>query len=76
MVIDSPEVAHTLSSISRGNLLKVAYELRLSPDGSAIVWISRDESGREVVHDSEPHSTWWTRLKLGLLLPWLNKDEL
>jgi putative cardiolipin synthase len=76
LLIDSPALAQSLSAISRRSLLQVAYQLRLSADGSKILWVHQNADGREVVTDVEPQSDLWTRLKFALLLPWVDQDEL
>jgi len=44
----------------------LAYEVRLTSDGSTLEWIERTSAG-EVRHDTEPGSTWATRMGVELL---------
>ena len=41
------------------------FTARLEPDG-AILWLEQRD-GKEVVHDSEPGTTFWQRFGVGVL---------
>ena len=64
-VIDSPGMATDISESLPATLAERAYRLRLSAAGS-IQWIERVD-GRELVHDSEPGTTFWQRFGVGVL---------
>ena len=64
-VIDSPSMATDLSEALPARLAGRAYRLRMSPEGS-IQWIEQLD-GREIVHDSEPGTSFWQRLGVGVL---------
>ena len=64
-LIESPRMATALSQALPARLAKGAYRLRREPDG-AIRWIEQRE-GREVVHDTEPGTTFWQRFGVGVL---------
>ena len=54
LVIDSPGFAARLSSAFDTVVPRLAYEVRLAPDGSALVWIERTPSGEERRYDHDP----------------------
>ena len=64
-VIDSPSMATDISETMSVRLAERAYRLRLSPEGS-IHWIELVQ-GREIVHDTEPGTTFWQRFGVGVL---------
>ncbi len=64
-VIDSPSMATDLSEALPARLTARAYRLRLTPEGS-IQWIEHLE-GRELVHDTEPGTTFWQRFGVRVL---------
>ena len=64
-VIDSPSMATDISETISDRLAERAYRLRLSPTGS-IHWIEVVQGG-EIVHDTEPGTTFWQRLGVGVL---------
>lgn len=55
LIIDSPELARQLGDVFDRAVPQLAYEVRLTPDGS-LQWVERTESGI-VVHDIEPQAT-------------------
>ena len=64
-VIDSPSMATDIAETMSARLPDRAYHLRLSVDGS-IQWIERLQ-GQDVVHDTEPGTTFWERFGVGVL---------
>ena len=64
-VIDSPSMATDVSEAMPARLAERAYRLRLTPEGS-IQWIERSQ-GRELVHDTEPGTTFWQRFGVEML---------
>lgn len=64
-VIESPRMAVDLSESLPARLAEGAYRLRLGPDGS-IRWIEQ-RAGTEIVHDTEPGTTFWQRFGVGVL---------
>ena len=60
LVIDSPELAQRIESTFWTQVPQLAYEVRLKPDGS-LYWIKRI-GNTTVRYDTEPNTTWATRL--------------
>jgi putative cardiolipin synthase len=60
LVIDSPELARQLADALDRNLPRIAYEVRLAPDGDRLVWIEQTAAG-ERRHDNEPETSWAKR---------------
>ncbi len=60
LVIDSPKLAQQLAEALDRNLPRIAYEVRLAPDGNRLVWIEQTPAG-ELRHDTEPGTTWARR---------------
>ena len=75
LVIESPELAQTVSQLFRASLVTGAYKLRLSADGEHIEWVETDADGKQTAHTTEPDDDAWLRLKLWLLSPFVS-DEL
>jgi cardiolipin synthase C len=75
LVIDSPEFAGRLASTFDTVVPQLAYEVRLAPDGSSLVWIERTSSGEEHRFDHDPGTSAFKRglVKLFSILPieWL-----
>ncbi len=66
LVIDSPALAEGLARFFDADVPLLAYEVRLKPDGSSLEWIERTASG-ETRHDTEPGTTWATRMGVEML---------
>jgi putative cardiolipin synthase len=66
LVIGSPALAEGLAQFFDVEVPVLAYEVRMQPDGSNLVWIERTSSG-ETRHDTEPGTTWATRLGVDIL---------
>ena len=64
-VIESPRMATDLSESLPARMAAGAYRLSMGPDG-AIRWIEQRE-GKEIVHDTEPGTTFWQRIGIGVL---------
>ena len=73
VIIDSPEMAQQLDSFGDEGSW---YRLRLSPDGSAIQWVTVDDDGRESVLDAPPETSAWQRFWLKLIGPLVPESEL
>jgi putative cardiolipin synthase len=73
-IIDSPELARELLRIIDIDRLQSAYRLQLSPEGQC-QWLGYEDD-REVVLNEEPDSTFWVRLKLRLLRPFVPESLL
>jgi len=56
LVIDSPSLASRLSAAFDEQVPKVAYEVRLTPDGRCAEWIAHTPAG-EVRYDAEPRTS-------------------
>jgi putative cardiolipin synthase len=65
LVIDSPEMAASVSEAVEGRLAALSYRLRLT-DSGAIRWCEQSD-GKEVVHDVEPGTTLLQRLGISFL---------
>ncbi len=74
-VIDSPELAREMLRIIDIDRLQSAYRLRLSDDGQRCEWLGYEDD-REVVLTEEPDSTFWLRMKLRLLRPFVPESLL
>ncbi len=74
-VIDSPQLAREMLRIIDIDRLQSAYRLRLSDDGNRCEWLGFEEGG-EVVLTEEPDSTFWLRMKLRLLRPFVPESLL
>jgi cardiolipin synthase C len=74
LVLRSPALANRLADAFRTQIPQASYEVMLAPDGAGLHWIERVD-GREVVHTTEPGTTWFRRFLVGVmaLLPieWL-----
>jgi len=66
LVIGSPALATGLARFFDVEVPMLAYEVRLAPDGSNLVWIERTSSG-ETRQDTEPGTTWATRMGVEML---------
>ena len=75
IVIDSPAFADDLARLFDKEVLEIAYEVRLAPDGNGLQWIERSASGDEKRYDTDPETTAFKRFSVELmsLLPieWL-----
>jgi putative cardiolipin synthase len=67
LVIDSPAFAHELGQVFEDSADEFSYRLRIAPDGERLQWLDRGASGEVVVHDVDPETTVWQRLKVGIL---------
>ena len=66
LVISNPVLAQGLTRFFDVEVPLLAYEVRLTSDGSNLEWIERTSAG-EMRHDTEPGSTWATRMGVELL---------
>ena len=67
VVIHNPRATVELSEFFDQDVLQQAYELRLGPDGQALVWIERDALGQETRYDADAESHWANRAAVELL---------
>jgi cardiolipin synthase C len=74
-IIDSPQLAREMIRIIDIDRLESAYRLRLSANGQYCEWLGYEDD-REVVLSEEPDSTFWQRLKLKLLRPFVPESLL
>ena len=65
LVIDSPALAASMAEVLRRRLAENAYRVRIDDRGK-LQWVET-VAGREVVHDEEPGTTFWSRLGVSLL---------
>jgi putative cardiolipin synthase len=66
LVIASPTLAQRLAATFDTLVPKIAYEVRLAPDGRGLVWIERTAAG-EQRFDTEPETTWSMRMGVEML---------
>jgi cardiolipin synthase C len=66
LVIGSPALAQRLAGFFDADVPKVAYEVRLAPDGGGLEWVERTAAG-EVRHDADPGTSWLLRREIDLL---------
>jgi putative cardiolipin synthase len=67
VVLDSRLGAGELAELFDGEVLELAYEVRLAPQGEGLMWIERSASGEEKRYDVDPETDWSQRLKVGFL---------
>ncbi len=65
LVIDSPALAQRVTAFFDAEIPKIAYEVRLTPDGG-LFWIERTASG-ETRFDTEPGTSWFLRSRVDML---------
>ena len=65
-VIESPELASTISNLFIRDIPSYAYEVRLRQNGAGLEWIERRD-GEEIVHETEPGSTYVRRAIVSFL---------
>jgi putative cardiolipin synthase len=66
LVIDSQTLARALAERFDTAVPRVAYEVRLGPDGHRLEWIERTASG-ETRYDTEPGTGWFQRFGVEVL---------
>jgi putative cardiolipin synthase len=66
LVIGSPVLAQGLARFFDVEVPMLAYEVRLRPGGSNLEWIERTSVG-DVHYDTEPETSWSTRMGVDLL---------
>lgn len=74
-VIHSPELAREMIRIIDIDRLQSAYRLQLNAQGDSCEWLGI-EDGQDVVLTEEPDSTFWVRVKLRLLRPFVPESLL
>ena len=67
LVIDSPWAAQQLAQVFETEVPDVAYEVRIGPDGTSLQWVEHRAGGGTAVHDADPETNLWQRLKIGFL---------
>jgi putative cardiolipin synthase len=75
VVIDSPALARELLKVIEIDRLQNAYKLRLSPETGECQWLGTEDD-KELVLSEEPDSTFWLRMKLRLLRPFVPESLL
>jgi len=66
LVIDSAVLARKQGEFFDGTVHRLAYEVRLAPDGEKLQWIERTDSG-EKLYDTDPATSWFLRAKVNVL---------
>jgi len=74
-IVESPALAKELLNIIDIDRLQSAYRVRLSPSGHGLEWLTADDE-KEMILNTEPDATPWTRLKLWLLGPLVPEELL
>jgi len=64
-IVDSPNLAETISEIFLDKVPKTAYEVWLSEDGG-LYWLEHKD-GQVARHDSEPGASIWRRMLVAVL---------
>jgi len=64
-VIDSPELAQSIGDTFARSIPGSAYEVRLAADGG-LRWVENAGS-QQIVHETEPGTTFWKRLVISLI---------
>jgi len=60
LLIESPTFAAAVTRAVDQVMLRGAYALRLSP-ANTLEWLTQDENGAQVLHVTEPNTTWLDR---------------
>jgi putative cardiolipin synthase len=66
LVIDSAVLARKQGEFFDRTVPRLAYEVRLAPDGERLQWIERTDSG-EKLYDTDPATNWFLRAKVNVL---------
>ncbi len=66
LVIESPVLAQRLAAFFDADVPRIAYEVRLAPDGRNLEWIERTASG-EMRYDVDPGTSWFLRMGVDML---------
>ncbi len=66
LVIESPMLAQRLAAFFDTEAPRVAYEVRLAPDGCNLEWIEQTPSGA-VRFDVDPETSWLLRRKVDFM---------
>ncbi len=64
VVIDDAALARQLSGFFDASVPKIAYEVRLAPDGESLLWVERTASGEEKRYDSDPETDAFKRARV------------
>jgi putative cardiolipin synthase len=66
LVIESQVLAQRLVAVFDAEVPVVAYEVRLTPDGSDLEWIEQTSAGAKR-YDTDPGTSWFLRRQVDLL---------
>lgn len=66
LLVESPTFATGVSDAVDQVMVRGAYRLRLTPDGS-LEWETQAEDGATVVQEVEPNTSWFDRLKVRVI---------
>jgi len=75
IIAESPQLAKEVLRVIQISKLQSAYRLRLAPNGESLEWLTMDDNG-EVVLSTEPETSFFLRLKLFLLSPFVPESQL
>lgn len=64
-VIESPGLAQKISDVFDGNIPASTYEVKLNDEGD-LYWVEQ-QNGNFIRHDTEPQSSFWTRIWIWFL---------
>jgi putative cardiolipin synthase len=75
IIAESPQLAKEVLRVIQISKLQSAYRLRLAPDGESLEWLTMDDTS-EVVLSTEPETSFFLRLELFLLGPFVPESQL
>jgi putative cardiolipin synthase len=75
LVIDSPELAAQVAELLQQRWRPSNYELQLTEASGKVVWLEPDGDTVQR-HATEPHVTWMSRMRLGLLSMFVSEELL
>jgi len=67
VLVASPALAGRLAEAFDETIPTNAYEVRPRAQGECVEWIERTAQGREIVHESEPGTSWLRRAWVGFV---------
>jgi len=76
LVIDSTELAAASMALMQQRWFSSRYRLRLADAGDGVEWIDADADNTVVVHQAEPHVSWFKRLRLGVMSLFVSEELL
>jgi putative cardiolipin synthase len=62
LVIESADLARRLANAFDTVVPQRSWQVRLAQEGGGLEWIDRT-TGQDIVHRTEPETTWWRRFR-------------